>query len=83
MSFKLKLKDILESSYFSIVIFINLNIKYITSLTLYALFADDIRVAAFDVNADYTFDVLTIISMSSIFLLIILYMIRFFHRNLF
>ena len=83
MSFKLKLKDILESSYFSIVIFINLNIKYITSLTLYALFADDIRVAAFDVNADYTFDVLTIISMSSIFLLIILYMIRFFNRNLF
>jgi hypothetical protein len=67
MSFKLKLKDILESPYFSIVIFINLNIKYITSLTLYALFADDIRVAAFDVNADYTFDVLTVISMSSIF----------------
>lgn len=66
MNLKLKLKEILDSSYFSIVFFINLNMKYITSLTLYALFADDIREAAFNVNSDYSFDVLTIVAMSSV-----------------
>ena len=34
---------------------------YITLLTIYALFGDDIRVMAFDKDADIVFDVLNII----------------------
>ena len=45
----------------------------ITMLTLYALFGDDIRIVAFDVNADLGFDVISIIALISWLILIYIY----------
>lgn len=42
-------------------------------LTLYALFGDDIRIVAFDVNADLGFDVISIIALISWLILIYIY----------
>lgn len=49
-----KISAFLESTPFQIII---------NSLTIYALFGDDIRVMAFNQGADQVFDVLTIISL--------------------
>lgn len=46
------LKKILENKYFQI---------FINVLTIYALWGDDIRILAFDQEADIAFDILTII----------------------
>jgi hypothetical protein len=47
--------QLLESSAFNIII---------TSLTIFALFGDDIRVIAFNQNADIAFDIISLICLS-------------------
>ena len=54
----------MESSFFNVVI---------TTLTIYALFGDDIRVAAFDKYADIGFDVVNIIALACIITIINLF----------
>lgn len=45
---------ILESTVFNV---------FITLLTIYALFGDDVRVLAFNKNADLTFDIINIVAL--------------------